>query len=159
MAADGAEPVVKEIYVEAEPATVFEFFVDPAKLCRWLALEATLDPRPGGVCIQVHDGVDRGGGRCEMEGTFVAVEPPTRVAFTWGFADPGVHVKPGGSIVEVTLEAVGSGTKIVLVHRGLPPDEVVNHDRGWTMMLARLADAVGSRPSQVTPSGRDERRT
>jgi uncharacterized protein YndB with AHSA1/START domain len=159
MAADGAEPVVKEIYIEAEPATVFEFFVDADRLCRWLALEATLDPRPGGVCIQVHDGADRGGGRCEMEGTFVAVEPPTHVAFTWGFADPAVHVKPGGSVVEVTLEPVGSGTKVVLVHRGLPPDEVVNHDRGWTTMLTRLAAAVGSQPSQVTPSGRDERRT
>jgi uncharacterized protein YndB with AHSA1/START domain len=159
MAADGAEPVVKEIYIEAPPATVFEFFVDSAKLCRWLALEATLDPRPGGVCIQVHDGVDRGGGRCEMAGTFVAVEPPTHVAFTWGFVDPAVHVKPGGSVVEVTLEPVGSGTKVRLVHRGLPTDEVVNHDRGWATMLGRLADAVGSRPSPAIPSGRDERRT
>jgi uncharacterized protein YndB with AHSA1/START domain len=151
MAADDAEPVVKEIYIEAEPATVFEFFVDADKLCRWLALEATLDPRPGGVCIQVHDGADRGGGRCEMEGTFVAVEPPIHVAFTWGFADPAVHVKPGGSVVEVTLEPVGSGTKVVVVHRGLPPDEVVNHDRGWTMMLARLAEAVASHPSSLNP--------
>jgi uncharacterized protein YndB with AHSA1/START domain len=151
--------VVKEIYIEAEPATVFEFFVDPAKLCRWLALEATLDARPGGVCIQVHDGVDRGGGRCEMEGTFVAVEPPTRVAFTWGFADPAVHVKPGGSVVEVTLEPVGSGTKVVLVHRGLPPDELVNHHRGWAMMLTRLAEAAVSQPSAVTATGRNERRT
>ena len=93
-----------------------------------------------------------------LQGTFVTVEPPTRVAFTWGFADPAVHVKPGGSVVEVTLEPVGSGTKVLLVHRGLPPDELVNHDRGWTMMLTRLAEAVGSQPSPVTPSGRDERK-
>jgi uncharacterized protein YndB with AHSA1/START domain len=150
--------VVKEIYIEAEPATVFAFFVDSTKLCRWLALEATLDPRPGGVCRQVHDGADRGGGRCAMEGTFIAVEPPRHVSFTWGFADPAVHVKPGGSVVDVTLEPQGSGTKVVLVHRGLPPDEVVEHDRGWTTMLTRLDDAVRSQPSPVTASGRDERR-
>jgi uncharacterized protein YndB with AHSA1/START domain len=157
MAADGAETVVREIYIDAEPAIVFEFFVDADKLCRWLALEATLDPRPGGVCTQVHDGVDRGGGRCEMEGTFVAVEPPTRVAFTWGFADPAVHVKPGGSVVEVTLEPSGAGTRVVLVHRGLPADEVGNHDHGWTTMLTRLAQAAGRQP--LISGGRDERRT
>jgi|SRR5215211_1220196 uncharacterized protein YndB with AHSA1/START domain len=159
MAVDGNEPVVKEIYIDAAPETVFEFFVDSSKLCRWLALEARLDPRPGGVCVQVHDGVDRGGGRCTMEGTFVAVEPPNHVAFTWGFADPTVHVKPGGSLVDVTLEPVGSGTRVVLVHRGLPPEEIGNHDQGWTTMLARLADAVASQPSPVNTSVRNEGRS
>src|SRR5690349_22922586 len=51
-----AEPIVREIYIEAEPEVVFEFFVDSEKLTRWLAAEATLDPRPGGVCHQLHPG-------------------------------------------------------------------------------------------------------
>lgn len=144
MAADGADPVVREIYIDAPPATVFEFFVDADKLCRWLALDATLDPRPGGVCLQVHDGAARGGGRCEMQGSFLAVEPPSRVVFTWGFTDAAIQIPPGSSVVEVTLEAVGSGTNVRLAHRGLPAYEVLEHDRGWTMMLDRLARAVSS---------------
>ena len=51
-----AEPIVREIYIEAVPEVVFEFFVDSEKLTRWLAAEATLDPRPGGVCHQLHPG-------------------------------------------------------------------------------------------------------
>jgi uncharacterized protein YndB with AHSA1/START domain len=150
-----ADPVVKEIYIEAPPSTIFEFFVDADKVCRWLALEARLDPRPGGACIQVHDGVERGGGRCEMLGTFVAVDPPTYVSFTWGFADPAVRVPPGASVVEVTLEQVGSGTTVRLVHRNLPPDEVVNHDHGWTKMLVRLAGAVEQRDSRLNAKRAD----
>jgi len=35
--------------MDASPETVFAFFTDPEKLTRWLAVEATLDPRPGGM--------------------------------------------------------------------------------------------------------------
>ena len=146
METGSAEPLVSEIYVEAPPATVLEFFVDAEKLCRWLAIDATLDPRPGGACVQVHDGADRGGGTCDMQGTFLEVDPPTRVVFTWGFSDPVVRVPPGSSVVEVTLEPAGAGTNVRLVHRGLPDEEVAEHDRGWTKMLARLARAVSDAP-------------
>ena len=47
------DPIVREVYVDAAPETVFEFFTDAEKLTRWLAVEATLDPRPGGVCHQL----------------------------------------------------------------------------------------------------------
>ena len=50
-----AEPIVREIDIDASPETVFAFFVEPEKLTRWLAVEAELDPRPGGVCHQVHE--------------------------------------------------------------------------------------------------------
>jgi hypothetical protein len=50
-----AEPIVREIHIAATAETVFEFFTDPRKLTRWLAVDATLDPRPGGACHQTHD--------------------------------------------------------------------------------------------------------
>lgn len=40
----------------------FEFFVDADKLTRWLVTAATLGPRPGGACIQVHERGDEGRG-------------------------------------------------------------------------------------------------
>lgn len=139
-----AEPIVRTIDIEASPGTVFEFFVDPDKLQRWLADDATLDPRPGGQCIQEHDAAGNDGGPFHMRGTFVEVDPPHRVVFTWGFTNPDVGVPPGSTVVDVTLEPLGSGssTRLTLVHRDLPVDEVESHAGGWTAMLDRLARAV-----------------
>ena len=141
MADRGAQPIVREVHVAATPEVVFEFFVDPAKLTRWLAVEATLDPRPGGVCHQVHEDTD--GQRYDMRGEFVEVVPPSRVVFTWGF-DSGGGVAPGSSTVEVTLTPDGGGTLVRLVHRDLPAAAVGDHAGGWTTMLDRLAAAVTS---------------
>ncbi|MQA85340.1 MAG: SRPBCC domain-containing protein [Streptosporangiales bacterium] len=142
MPARTADDIVREIDIDASPETVFEFFVDAEKLTRWLAVEATLDPHPGGACIQVHEGPDRGQGPYHMHGTFVEVDPPTRVVFTWGFTNEEIGVPPGSSVVEVTLLPVGSGTRVRLVHRDLPADAVDGHSRGWTTMLDRLTRAV-----------------
>jgi uncharacterized protein YndB with AHSA1/START domain len=43
----------------------------------------------------------------------------------------------------VTFEPVDGGTLVRLVHRGLPESELAAHRDGWTMMLARLAAAIG----------------
>ena len=137
-----AEPLIREIDIEAAPETVFEFFVDPAKLTRWLAVEATLDPRPGGVCHQVHEGAGPDHRLYYMEGEFLEVDPPKRVVFTWGFTHSEAGVLPGGSIVEVTLSPIDTGTRVRLVHRGLPAAAVADHSEGWTTMLARLTEAV-----------------
>jgi uncharacterized protein YndB with AHSA1/START domain len=117
-AVDAGEPIVREIHIRATPETVFEFFTDPGKLTRWLATEATLDPRPG------------------------EIRPPERVVFTWGFTDPDVGVPPGSSVVDVTLTPDGGGTRLRLEHRDLPVPAIESHAGGWTGMLERLATAV-----------------
>jgi uncharacterized protein YndB with AHSA1/START domain len=141
------DPIVREVYVEATPETVFEFFVDPGKLRRWLAVEATVDARPGGVCHQVHTD---DGHVFHMQGEFVAVEPPTRVVFTWGFVEPEVNVPVGSTTVEVSLTPEGSGTRVRLVHHDLPPSEVAAHVGGWTAMLDRLAGAAAAIAATTT---------
>ena len=147
-ATDG-DPIVREIHIDATPETVFEFFTDPTKLTRWLAAEATLDPRPGGVCHQVHAGGERReSGPFFMRGEFVEVSPPERVVFTWGFTNPEIGVSPGSSVVEVTLTREAGGTLVRLVHRGLPAAEVESHAGGWTEMLERLARAVTTRTDE-----------
>lgn len=138
-ASEMAEPIVREVHIAATPEVVFEFFVDPAKLTRWLAVEATLDPRPGGVCHQIHEDTD--GQRYDMRGEFVEVDPPSRVVFTWGFVSGG-GVAPGSSTVDVTLTPDGRGTRVRLVHRDLPAAAVGDHAGGWTTMLDRLASAI-----------------
>jgi hypothetical protein len=39
-----------EVRAAASPEGVFEHFTDPAKMVQRMGTEATLDPRPGGVC-------------------------------------------------------------------------------------------------------------
>jgi len=136
----GTEPIVREVQIDARPETVVEFFTHPEKLTRWLAIAATLDPRPGGVCHQTHEGRD--GKRYEMQGEFVEVDAPRRVVFTWGFTNPEIDVEPGSSTVDVALEECDGGTHVRLEHRDLPASERGDHDSGWKTMLDRLARAV-----------------
>ena len=145
---DVGEPIVREIHIRATPETVFEFFTDPRKLTRWLATEATLDPKPGGICHQDHAREDGSGGSYHMRGEFLEVSPPERVVFTWGFTDPDVGVPPGSSVVDVTLTPDAGGTRLRLEHRDLPVAEVESHAGGWTGMLERLAMAVVTTPGE-----------
>jgi uncharacterized protein YndB with AHSA1/START domain len=97
-----------------------------------------LDPVPGGLfALNVESAVARG--------TFLVVEPPCRVVFTWG--SPGNQTMPPGSTtVEITLTPDGDQTLVGLVHRGLPVDEREPYTRGWTTFLSRLRDLTWARP-------------
>lgn len=136
----GTEPIVRERQIDASPETVFAFFTDPEKLTRWLAVEATVDPRPGGINHQTHAGRD--GKRYLMRGEFLEVSPPSRVVFTWGFESEDTDLPPGESTVEVTLEPRDDGTWLTLTHSDVPESQRAGHDEGWQTMLGRLAAAL-----------------
>lgn len=77
------------VRVAALPKQVFPYLTDPARHGLWMGSEATLEPVPGGTYrVRMPDGV-------EAAGTFLRVEPPSGLAFTWGFAGPEVaeHVR------------------------------------------------------------------
>src|SRR5260370_30732417 len=66
------------LYIAAQPETVFPYFTDPGRYIQWMGSEATLDPVPGGTYrVRARDAV-------EAAGEFVEVDPPRRLAFTWG---------------------------------------------------------------------------
>ena len=134
------EPIVHERQIDASPETVFAFFTDPEKLTRWLCEDATVDPRPGGICAQTHIG--RNGDRYSMRGEFVELVFPSRIVFTWGFENENMDVRPGASTVDVTLEPRDGGTWLTLVHRDLPESERDGHDAGWATRLDQLATGV-----------------
>jgi uncharacterized protein YndB with AHSA1/START domain len=132
-APDGVE---QEVRIAARPDTVFPFFTDPALMTQWMGVSATLDPRPGGEFHVNVTGTDL------ARGTYVAVEPPRRVVFTWGWESDTSPVPPGSSTVEVTLEPDGDGTLVRLVHRDLPEPAREPHGRGWAHYLERLTVAA-----------------
>jgi uncharacterized protein YndB with AHSA1/START domain len=129
--------VEREIRIDARPETVFPFFTDPEKLVRWLGVGATLDPRPGGI-FNVNTITDY-----SLAGEYVAVEPHSRIVFTWGYGDfPGENpLPPGSSTVEVELVPDGDSTIVRLRHR-VPAELADFHAMGWEHYLGRLAVAA-----------------
>jgi uncharacterized protein YndB with AHSA1/START domain len=122
----------RNVRVEAPPESVFKFFVDPDQMVRWIGVEASLDPRPGGAYrLNVT-------GRHVAVGEYVEVVPNTRVVFTWGWEEDGNPVPPGSSTVEVTLLPDGRHTIVRLRHLGLPRGREDPHAQGWEHYLARL---------------------
>lgn len=131
--------VEREIRIDAEPETVFPFFTDPEKMVRWIGISATLDPRAGGV-FSVNTVGDY-----FFAGEYLAVEPNSRVVFTWGYGNfPPEEQNPlpvGSSTVEVELMPDGDGTIVRLTHR-LPAALDAFHAMGWEHYLERLAIVV-----------------
>jgi uncharacterized protein YndB with AHSA1/START domain len=133
------DAIIREIRIEARPEIVFEYFVDPDRLVRWMGKHATLEPKPGGL-FRVDYGPENGG----VRGEFLAVERPSRVVFTWGWENSDDPIQPGQSTVEVTIRAVDGASHLTLRHSGLIGASRVSHDDGWAYFLPRLSEAVAT---------------
>jgi len=133
------DAVVHELVLPVPAEQVFDMFVDPAKLVRWIGISADLQPEPGGrFRFEIVPGQF-------CVGRYLVVERPSSLVFTWGWTDPGFGLPPGSSRVEVTLAACGGDlgqTRIRLVHSGLAGDLGLLHEDGWTRFFARLRAVV-----------------
>jgi uncharacterized protein YndB with AHSA1/START domain len=132
--------LVREIMVDASPATIFEYLTSPSKIVEWHGTEAELDPRPGGVYrVNVT-------GREYVRGEVIELIPDRSLVFTWGWEDMP-SVPPGASTVEISLKPDGDGTLVRLTHRDLPQNMRAFHRLGWEYSLPRLAiAAAGGNP-------------
>ena len=144
-----------ERHIAAPPETVFEYFMDPTLYKLWQGVDAELDPRPGGAYRVTMTG--RSG--TTVRGTYLEVDPPSRLVFTWGWdpRDEGLaaemaDVPVGSSTVEITLDADGDGTILRIRHSDLPTEGTREfHHSGWKWTMERLQIAaeggdVGSNP-------------
>ncbi len=149
MAVEQRDVVEREVRIEASPATVFEFLVDPDKLTLWMGRTAELDARAGGVYrVELND-------QAIASGEFLEVEPPSRLVFTWGWEgqEAGPHaVPPGSSRVEVSLQPDGDGTLVRLRHLELPAEAREIHGQGWDLYLGRLAVAAAGGDPGADPN-------
>ena len=137
--------VERTLSIAARPETVWEFFVDPEKLMRWMGIAAELDAQPGGAY------------RCDVIpghvalGEFVEVDSPRRLVFTWGWEN-NEEVPPGSSTIEVELTPQGEGTSLHFVHKELPSEAAAtSHAHGWEHYLARLELAAAGRDPGADP--------
>jgi len=127
----------------APPARVFAAWLDPASLAEWMcpgsvaSATAEVDPRVGGTFRIV---MRHGDGAEEHWGEYLAIEAPSRLAFTWISA----HTEQRPSVVTVQLRAQGGGTELILTHRRLPPTQVEAHRTGWTDIVRKLDETLSA---------------
>jgi uncharacterized protein YndB with AHSA1/START domain len=135
--------IQREIFIAASPETVFGFLTDPILMADWLGVRHELEPRPGGMLrVQFSRGDI-------ASGHYTEVVPYQRVAFTWGWEPTreGQNAKlttlpPGGSLVEIDLEARDEGTFLRLRHSHVPKDIAERHGERWSYYLTQLAAAA-----------------
>lgn len=140
----GADVFHGSVFVEASPEEVFEYFTEAEALASWMGDRAVVEPEVGGrFIVHFEDRV--------VEGRYVAIEFPRRVVVTWG-RHGSVRLPPGGSTLEVSFTAEANGTRVTVVHDGLPDLERELHEAGWAHYLPRLAAAArGAAEAHVVP--------
>ncbi len=124
--------------IAAPPEEVFPFLVEPERMLRWMGAEVRLEPTPGGVFWLNMNDSDT------AVGTFTEVDPPHRVAFTWGW-DGSAEIPPGTTTVSITLTPEGPATIVELRHDGLPDAFTQRHSEGWNHFLPLLVEQVVAR--------------
>ncbi|MCW2936237.1 MAG: hypothetical protein JWM19_7199 [Actinomycetia bacterium] len=147
------------VAVPLPPDEVLGYFTNAARYVTWMGRSARINPVPGGAYyVEMADGF-------AAAGTFTEIDPPRRLAFTWGWA-PGAGqavlagpqdddaLPPGSSQVTVTLEEDPAGTSLTLTHRDLPTDALRKaHQAAWQAYLGRLVIRAGGGDPGPDPHG------
>lgn len=125
----------------APPERVFDAWLDPASVGRWLfatpggVMElCEVDARVGGRFAIVER---RGDGLAEHFGEYVELERPRRLSFDFwtSFGEERTRVT-------VEIEPDGDGCRLSLTHEGVWADYEVRTRQGWAAILDGLARAL-----------------
>lgn len=135
--------VRRETFIAASQERIWEYLADEEKTTRWMGTSAAFDFAPGGRYeIEVVPGET-------AAGEFIVIDPPHRLAYTWGWRGEAASVVPEGTtIVVFELVPSGSGTLLRITHHDLPEiGSTRSHSRGWGHYLERLTTtATGGSP-------------
>lgn len=121
----------------ASPEQVWKAWTDPDLLSRWYGCSPDQlwvlhrwDATVGG---RLEVSMDFDGEAFVVEGTFLTVEPPSLLRYTFG----------EGQTITVDIARDGDGTRVTVNHDGLPTDEMCDIvTAGWTSSLGGLAAAI-----------------
>jgi uncharacterized protein YndB with AHSA1/START domain len=141
-------PVLVQVAREFDvsPARVFDAWLDPELIGRWMfgpalrdetVLRIAVEPREGGRFSFL---VLRDGQEIDHAGEYLVLARPHRLTFTWGVA----AIADGNSRVTVDIAPRAGGCTLELQHE-LRPEWAEYADRtreGWTRMLGCLAEVL-----------------
>jgi DNA-binding transcriptional ArsR family regulator/uncharacterized protein YndB with AHSA1/START domain len=135
-------------YIAATPERVWAGLTDPAFTRRYWNLEFITDWQPGSPMVWINNGV-----RIEdPEQRVLEAEPFTRLSYTWHTFTPELAERFGWgpeadrlaaerrSRATFTIEPVGDGSRLTVLHEGLEPGgTVVNAiSGGWPIVISAL---------------------
>jgi len=150
-AVTGDRPADRTLIIErvfkASPEKVFKAWTDPAILVKWWGPEGFETPecemevRAGGAWRTTM--VSPKGDSHTVSGVYREISSPSRLVMTWGWEQDGNRGHE--TVVEITFEPSGSGTKMRLVQSVF---ESVNardmHSQGWTSTFNDLERFLNS---------------
>ena len=118
---------------DAPVAKVWSFLTDGALLPEWYG-DGAIEPREGGK-ISLMAG--------HIRGVVTGWRPEKFLAYTWSVFQPGEEVSAWPiSYLELALEKSGTGTKLTLIHRPIPPAMQNQTMMGWHTMLDLIAAGI-----------------
>jgi uncharacterized protein YndB with AHSA1/START domain len=127
--------------IKASPEQVYNAWLDPAMMLKYMTMgpdmqarDARTDPRLGGRFHFVMVGEKEN----PHTGTYTALEPHSRIAFTWETPWSAPE-----SRVELRLTPVPDGTEVVLTHVKFVSEQSRDgHLKGWTGILQRIDEML-----------------
>lgn len=137
-AAPAPTVVIKRV-IAGSAAEIFDLWTRPELMVRWMSpysgpvrSEATADVLVGG---SFKLSMGSGDVVCEIDGTYVEVQRPSKLVFTWR-GPPTGNVN---TLVTLELKALKNGTELTLTHEKLPTSELRDdHHKGWSNMIDHL---------------------
>jgi uncharacterized protein YndB with AHSA1/START domain len=128
----------RTVVIEAEPGIVFRYFTDSDRWASWWGKGSTIEPHVGGRVLIRHPG------GVEVSGEVTDVQPPQRIAFTYGYAS-GTASAAETSLVTIRLEPQGRGaTRLHLHHAFADASQRDEHAQGWRYQLSLFGNLVAS---------------
>jgi activator of HSP90 ATPase len=109
----------EDIAMKPGPQRIYEALLDTKQFAAFTGLPADIDPKAGGA-LSMFGGL--------IVGRNIELVPNQRIVQAWRPThwDPGIY-----SIVKFELEPQGSGTTVVLDHKGFPEGDFDSLDFGW----------------------------
>lgn len=133
----------------APRALVYKLFTEPEHVMKWggprnfVMKRFTQDVRVGGKWRGMLEPTN-GGKNLWQGGTFLELDPPKRVSYTFAWDDD--HGKPGNeTIVTIDFEEAGGYTKLTFRQSGFPSEgERDGHTGGWGEAFDKFAEYLAS---------------
>ena len=135
--------------VNASPQRVFDAWLDPKLLCKWIGPRqwvewceaAVLEPRVGGRYeLHTHSKPTPGRDACKggVSGVYRKIDRHTLLSFTW--IRDGEDIE---TLVTVRFEPSGAGTRLTLTHEGFTSEQARDqHLAGWTGSMTQLDELL-----------------
>ena len=141
--------------IRASRQRVFRAWTEPELMMRWFVegdanmTVCDIDLREGG---RYRLEGDVGGRHWRIWGSYLAVEPPKRLVYTWAWRhDEGIGTPEGDTTVTVEFHERGAETELVLTHEGFATLAArEEHSGGWNSCLNRLERVVASEEGRTS---------